>query len=312
MSPPPTRNRAEIASLAARLLGAERVQLAPVATPGMETQAFRVSDGHRTGCLRVGADRRGFGKDRWARATFGAVLPVPEVWDVGELEDGSGYCLTSWATGRTLQDLTAEEVTQLTPLVYDAWTRLQTAAISTTTGFGDLDPDTLTAPYASHHDRLRADLDAALTWPESWVDPRHDQIATLLAAYGSLIDACPNQRSFVHGDWGSNNILAADGRLTAILDWETVGVGDPLQDIAGRFWEFWPPVAICVRSMAADAERRLGQLPNFSERRLCYDLRTGLGEITGCLADNDLDFAETSLARCLDLLAAGPVSSSNR
>jgi aminoglycoside phosphotransferase (APT) family kinase protein len=53
----------------------------------------------------------------------------------------------------------------------------------------------------------------------------------------------PAQRvSVVHGDYRTGNFLVSpDGRIRAILDWEMVHAGDPLEDLAwslGRIWRF--------------------------------------------------------------------------
>ncbi len=269
----------------------------------METQAFRVTDGRKVGCLRIGADIRGFRKDAWAHTTFGSVVPVPAVRDVGELPDGAVYCLTDWAPGSTLQDLSPDEVRRVTPNVFAAWSSLQTAAIDATAGFGVLDPETMAAPYRTQQDHLRAELDPARRWPADWVEAHSAAVATVLEHYRSLIDSCPDQRAFVHGDWGTNNLLVADGRVTAVLDWGTAGVGDPIEDVAGRFWAFWPAVSTCVTELADYADGRLGKLPDYRERVLCHDLRTGISEITSSLADDDLAFADRCLSRCLELLA---------
>lgn len=43
----------------------------------------------------------------------------------------------------------------------------------------------------------------------------------------------PEERpAVVHGDYRRGNFLVRDGRLVAILDWEMVHVGDPLEDLA--------------------------------------------------------------------------------
>jgi aminoglycoside phosphotransferase (APT) family kinase protein len=39
----------------------------------------------------------------------------------------------------------------------------------------------------------------------------------------------------VHGDPGAHNLLW-DGQLTALLDWEWAGLGDPLTDLAWVCW----------------------------------------------------------------------------
>jgi aminoglycoside phosphotransferase (APT) family kinase protein len=43
--------------------------------------------------------------------------------------------------------------------------------------------------------------------------------------------------SVVHGDYRLGNFLERDGRITAILDWELVHLGDPIEDLG---WAFLP------------------------------------------------------------------------
>ncbi|MDQ4138837.1 MAG: phosphotransferase, partial [Actinomycetota bacterium] len=45
-----------------------------------------------------------------------------------------------------------------------------------------------------------------------------------------------NSRVFCHGDWTDANLLAADGRITAIVDWEAAHVGDPLRELSRAAW----------------------------------------------------------------------------
>ena len=42
---------------------------------------------------------------------------------------------------------------------------------------------------------------------------------------------CKNPSIF-HGDFHEGNLLAEDGKVTAILDWSQCGIGDPLMDVA--------------------------------------------------------------------------------
>ena len=43
--------------------------------------------------------------------------------------------------------------------------------------------------------------------------------------------------SLVHGDYRLGNFLERDGRISAILDWELVHLGDPVEDLG---WAFLP------------------------------------------------------------------------
>lgn len=48
----------------------------------------------------------------------------------------------------------------------------------------------------------------------------------------------------VHGDFRHGNIIVADGRLAAVLDWELCHVGDPLEDlgwVTTKAWRFGAP-----------------------------------------------------------------------
>lgn len=45
--------------------------------------------------------------------------------------------------------------------------------------------------------------------------------------------------SVVHGDFRIGNFLVADGRITAILDWELVSLGDPVEDLGWICLQAW-------------------------------------------------------------------------
>lgn len=65
---------------------------------------------------------------------------------------------------------------------------------------------------------------------------------SLIAEVGDrLLDAVPTQQivSVVHGDYRiDNTVLAPDGRVAAILDWEICTLGDPLADL-GTLLCYW-------------------------------------------------------------------------
>ena len=43
---------------------------------------------------------------------------------------------------------------------------------------------------------------------------------------------------WIHGDLMSGNLLLENGRLSAVIDWGTLGVGDPAPDLCPAFWLF--------------------------------------------------------------------------
>jgi aminoglycoside phosphotransferase (APT) family kinase protein len=70
---------------------------------------------------------------------------------------------------------------------------------------------------------------------------------------------CTPRRSLVHADFRLGNVLVDAGELSAVLDWEFAGYGDPLEDLGwflGRYWRFgrWHLEAGGLTSRAAFVE----------------------------------------------------------
>ena len=42
--------------------------------------------------------------------------------------------------------------------------------------------------------------------------------------------------TFCHGDWTDGNLLAVDGDITAVVDWEAAHLGDPLRELSRAAW----------------------------------------------------------------------------
>ncbi len=84
----------------------------------------------------------------------------------------------------------------------------------------------------------------------------HSDIDTAAAtsAWEAALHAPPWDRApvWVHGDLAATNLLARDGRLSAVIDFGCLGVGDPAVDMMIA-WEFLAPVRASFRAaLAAD------------------------------------------------------------
>ena len=97
------------------------------------------------------------------------------------------------------------------------------------------DPGPLGLPPVSPADRVRhwqAVVEDDATGPEP--------VARIAADW--LIENAPApepEPAVVHGDYRRGNFLVKGGRITAILDWEMVHVGDPLEDLAWACDDLW-------------------------------------------------------------------------
>lgn len=77
--------------------------------------------------------------------------------------------------------------------------------------------------------------------PEGLLPPPDDSaiIARYQAAGGPalrLVIPPASGVAFCHGDWTDGNLLATDGRITGIVDWEAAHVGDPIRELSRAAW----------------------------------------------------------------------------
>ena len=106
------------------------------------------------------------------------------------------------------------------------------------------------AGAATHLGRVLAELHAvdpaAVDVPAEAADPR-EWLADLTgpAELLRVLHADPppptDERVLAHADLGAEHLLAADGRLTGVIDWSDAAVTDPALDFARPYRDFGPP-----------------------------------------------------------------------
>ena len=80
-------------------------------------------------------------------------------------------------------------------------------------------------------------------WEELFHRQRLEPHPALVYAFGWLARRAPETErvSIVHGDLRFGNLLSDGGRLTALLDWEMVHLGDPVEDLGWVYRSLWSP-----------------------------------------------------------------------
>lgn len=103
-------------------------------------------------------------------------------------------------------------------------------------GLGEFLPGGDLAPEVA----ARRQVDA---WHVSFVETRMEPYPVLSAIYRWLLANVPDPERLgvVHGDFRPGNFLYEDGQITALLDWELAHLGDPVEDVAWAYREFWTP-----------------------------------------------------------------------
>ena len=172
---------------------------------------------------------------RALRTFFGTATPVPEL--VSYCEDGgdlgspfficahvSGDVPSPWAASSLDADHRREIGEQFVHILADIHARSwQDTPLAGLTGA----------------DAPRPELDAIRRWQDV-LALRTSRYYPILEWGGAWLAAncpAPPHRCIVHGDYRIGNFLEEAGRITAILDWELVHIGDPHEDLG---WALMP------------------------------------------------------------------------
>ncbi|HET9014999.1 MAG TPA: phosphotransferase, partial [Thermomicrobiaceae bacterium] len=170
-----------------------------------------------------------------------------------------------------------------------------------------------TGRSSSWHAFLLDDLDAS---PGSLIRGWRARLAASPLVAGSfealwrcftpLVARCPNARGLVHADLLNHNVLARDGRITAVLDWGSSLYGDPLWDLARfSFYEPWYPeftrVGLVERLLEDFAADPAADTTDLEVRLRCYQLAIGLDSIAYNAWRGDWPNAEQAAARAAAL-----------
>ena len=78
----------------------------------------------------------------------------------------------------------------------------------------------------------------------------------------------------MHGNYGFGNLLAQDGRITAVLDWMNARYGDFVYDIA--WLDFWSPKDGWPEQFQQYYRSMGREVPFYGERVLCYEINIAL------------------------------------
>jgi aminoglycoside phosphotransferase (APT) family kinase protein len=113
-------------------------------------------------------------------------------------------------------------------------------------------------------------------WASQWEQTKTDDVPAMDDALRLLGERMPTQigASIVHGDYRLGNMIVADGRIQALLDWELCTLGDPLADL-GYLLNTW----LMPEDMTGDVEDAMpttvGGFPTPDELMARYATLTG-------------------------------------
>ena len=269
-----TLSTAEVTAFLKMQLGGDVCAVAPIGK-GDWSQAFSLTHDGAEQVVRFGAHVEDFAKDRYAARFSAPDLPVPRVLAIGE-GLGGYFCLSERAHGEHLDRLEAAAMQRIAPAARRMLGALRDTDLGGSTGFGGWDsagnaPHTTWAGYLLQVDTETERVHgwhARLEESPTGIAPYREALAYLEAH----VDRCPDTRHLIHNDLLHYNVLVADDRISAVVDWGNALYGDFLYDLAAfTFYAPWFPAMEGI-----DWAQGAGAIPNFEVRLRCYHAHIGL------------------------------------
>lgn len=258
---------------------------------GAWSQAFVFVNEGQKKVIRWGDVRDNFERDQFAARFNSTDLPIPQIEKIGEI-DGKFYAVSPYKSGDFLEQLPPEKILSTIPSLLKIFRSLRSIDITTTTkGYGFFDGN----GFGSHDswkaflldDKNESKGSLIHGWKEilQKSDMGTEAYDKLWKKFQSLIEFCPEDKRLVHSDTVNRNVLVENGEITAVLDWGSAFLGDPLYDIAWvKFCEPWSPYfksAQVVEKLLEDYRNDPNaNQNNLDERLRCYMLNIAAGSIT--------------------------------
>ena len=186
------------------------------------------------------------------------------------------FAISPKAPGQMLETLSGQEVKQLLPQIITMLDAICHVDVSETHGYGVFDYQgqgfsSSWQNFLSSIAKEEDERDYFGKWYHLFSDTflERDLFKSIYRRMRSLLNYCPTERYLVHGNYSLSNILAQNGRISAVLDWVDARYGDFVYDIAGL--DFWYPWLGVPEAFLHYYEEHPTNLSFFSERLLCYE-----------------------------------------
>ncbi len=145
------------------------------------------------------------------------------------------------------------------------------------------------------------------TWRGYYDRSRSEPLPALARAFRHMERNLPEQSPvcLVHGDYRTGNFIRKGGNITAILDWEMVHLGDPMEDLAWACSRLWRgqtdyPGLLVAKQRFLSMYEEAGGHPIDEARLAFYDLLSAVKMacimLTGLRAFSDKRTDDTRMA----------------
>ncbi|MCJ8009612.1 helix-turn-helix domain-containing protein [Lederbergia wuyishanensis] len=254
---------------------------------GLVSQTYSFNTEISKYVFQVGNRPEVYEKEKWVYNHYNHLLPLRNVLKV-EVEDGVAYSISNYIEGKKLFDLNSQELLDIVPSIMKTLEILESIEVTEQNGYGRYDNNGHGA-YPTWEDFIKAVYNEKIyNWAPLERNGLDSSVVTnALQKLKSHINSISiGKKNMIHGDLGSFNLLAENGKITGIIDWSLSLYGDHLYDKANiLFWneDKLQPLIQQIRNKYIDS-------PEAKEKVYCYMLRIGLEEIYNTVILNEVGY----------------------
>ncbi|MEZ0327917.1 MAG: phosphotransferase family protein [Fimbriimonas sp.] len=229
--------------------------------------AFRAND--RDLVIRFGQHLEDFKKDQLAAQHASNDLPIPEVLEIGSTETGH-FCVSKRAYGEMIDNLDEPKMQAIVPALLRALDALR-----------NIDP--WVEQTASWQDQLLSvdeENDRVFGWHDNMAQANRTEPYQKTLAYLKANLPTATHDHLIHNDLLHFNVLTADNRITAVIDWGNAVRGDFLYDLA--MFSFYAPYFPAMKNIdwLTEAKKHYQKIsldvPDFEQRIRCCEAHLAL------------------------------------
>jgi hygromycin-B 4-O-kinase len=245
---------------------------------GLVSQTFYFEADNNHYVIQIGNREEIYKKEKWVYTFLKQTIPVRNVLQVGVMEDhDTAYSISEYIEGSKVFDLNSQELFDIAFDLMRKLERLESVDVSNQQGYGRYD-DKGHAAFPTWIDFIKAIFNKDIyDWGALESKGLDTEVVNkAMKEIDSYIGSITlEKKNLVHGDLGSFNVLAKDGKVTGVIDWSLSMYGDHLYDKANiLFWnenKLQPFIQKITKKYIVSSQ--------IKERMYCYMLRIGLEEI---------------------------------
>jgi hygromycin-B 4-O-kinase len=207
-------------------------------------------------------------------------IPIPTIVKVGRLGE-LHYAISHRVPGQPMNMLPRQEYAQLLPVLIETLDAIHHVDVRDLLNYGTFDDNGvgLFPSWRRYLEQIREEEEPwdfygkwHVLFEQTFLERElFEQIYTKMV---HLLDACPEERFLVHGNYGFGNVMVHEGRITGVLDWLDAKYGDFVFDLA--WLDLWSPEGRFAERFQHYYATRGTRVEHYTERLRCYQCYIGL------------------------------------